>query len=235
MKCQRKVSDSDCLKVDALIGAWEQSKDVFYSEAFQKWQQATDIVMDSNADDLPNDRRISMMLTLDPGETRLLRFHYLGNTVAVTSAFRSLSGDRTTLFSTTSDLYSILPLTLFHLHPWIIYLVFPLFFGLVLLMPYLIPSHLLTNKKLLKLALRTDDYEFWKQTLDRYRFYVLVEFRELRRIYNPKLKTDAEEVVDYFRTRLTREYQAGGWRFLRRSRLDEFIKDELRILVLKSK
>ncbi len=231
-RCQNTSTDSDCSKVDSVIGNWEHAKSVVYDETMRKWQQAADITLEPSENQLFDNGKISMILALSPGETRFLRFHYSHNPVAFSSSLQSNPGEHTTLFADSNYLFSTPARILLHLHPNIISFIPLALVVLFSFLPYAMPAQLLTNRKLVKLALQTDDYEFWKQALDRYRFYVLQEFRELRRIYNQTLQMDAEEVMDYVRSRLTLGYDGGR---LRLGKLDEFISDELRTMLLKTK
>jgi hypothetical protein len=228
-RCDRATGDSDCARVESVVSKWEEMKTALYGEVDQKWEQRTGISVIGDHTSAFNANELNLLLKPRAGETVFIRVHYFHSPVTLSTTLQSMTGAHTTLFSNVGVLSSIPFVALFQLHPTVIPLVPIVVFLLLAVLPYALPLPLLTNRKLLVIALRTDDYEFWKEALDRYRFYFLEEFRELRRIYNSSLQMDTEEVMDYARTRLTREHQIGQ---LRRANIREFVSDELRNLIL---
>lgn len=233
-RCDRATGDSDCPRVENLISRWEEMKTALYGELYQKWAERTGISIIGDDMFTFNDGELNLLLKPQAGDSVFIRVHYFHNPVRLSTSLQSMTGAHTTLFSNIDLLSSNFFVAFFQLHPGLL-LLLPIAVLLALaLLPYALPLRLLTNRKVLALALRTDDYEFWKEALDRYRFYFLEEYRELRRIYNPALKMDTEEVLDYARTRLTREQQVDHPRLakMRDGKIREFVSDELRNLIL---
>ena len=227
--CAVNNSEPECAKIDQLIGNWEQTKDGFYSEAVKNWVGATGVVMQSQDS---SDPKISLRLTLKPRETRYIRFHYSRARTNGETSVESTSGGQTILVNSVQLDSSFLSL-LWDLHKlWVVAGGFVLVLVLLLLAPFIVPTQLLSTRKIFSIAALTDDHEFWKSAIERHRFFILEEFRELRRIYGPQLVIDSEQVLDYVRTRVSNEAAAGDFNIASQAALDGFISDELRIMLL---
>jgi|GEM_PF-2529017 len=234
-KCGVTKPSSDCSKVDAILADWERSKQGFLNQALFKWHEATDLRLEPESEGLSPNGRVSVTLSLAAGEARFLRFHYSHNPASALTVLRSTTGEQTVQVRKPSDLFSTPVSILFDLHPNLKIFLGLIFLILVLLSPFLVPVQLLPIHRVFNIALETEDYEFWQQALDRYRFFILQQFRELRRIFNPELVADPEEIMDFVRNGLTIVHKSNGLGFRNIRDLNAFIHDELRDLVLNAK
>jgi len=231
--CARTKSRAECAQIDTLIGTWEQAKDVFYGGAIQNWVDATGVALLSQERD-GSDRTISLRFALKPSETRYIRFHYSRGRDEANPSLKSMSGAHTILVNS-NQLDSCFLSLFWDLHKFLFFVsMFILILVGLLLAPFLIPTQLLSTRRIFNIASHTDDHEFWKAAIERHRFFILEEFRELRRIYRPQFVIDSEQVLDYVRTRVSAETADGNLQIASQAELDGFISDELRIMLLKA-
>ena len=229
--CARAKSGADCAKIDTLIGTWEQTKDVFYSGAIQNWVGATGVALQSQERD-GSDPSISLRLALRPSETRYIRFRYSKGRDGANPTLTSMSGAHTNLVNS-NQLDSCFLSLFWDLHKFMLIVgVFIVILIALLLAPFVIPTPLLSTRRIFNIAAQTDDHEFWKTAIERHRYFILEEFRELRRIYRPQFVIDSEQVLDYVRTKVSAETAASNLRLASQAELDGFISDQLRIMLL---
>lgn len=232
-KCSAAKSTAECPKIDAVLVDWEAAKAVFQNTALDRWHNETGVGFASTSDQLSLDKKLFVTLSLGANELRVLRFRYTHSPATVSTLFRSTSGERPVQLGSVRALFSPFLFVLFTKHPN--YLLTLLFLCLVVTYwygPALLPMRVVSIEKIFNFALESKDFEYWQQALEQHRFYILQEFRRLRRTLNPNLAVASDDqVIDFVREQLMRRYERTKVRFRSTRALNTSIHDELWCLV----
>lgn len=226
-KCFELRDNTDCLRVNSILADWEQAKQSFRNAAFARWNTNTSLKLESTSDQLSLDQRLLMKLSLGVNEHRVLRFYYSHRPATVSTSFRSTTGAQTTLLNSVQEVFSPFVSVLFKIHPIWLYIGLVLAALVVYYSALLLPLHLLPIEKIFNFALESRDDDYWKHALDRHRFFIMREFRQLRRDLNPGAKIDSDEVMDFVRDGLQVEHDRGAVKFRNAKALNRSIHDEL--------
>lgn len=231
--CKRGEDSEICARMKILFADWKLSNQAMLSDILSDWANRTGLKIESETDRLSFEQHLSMRFSLAPGEERMLRIRYGPQPLQAFISLQAASDRKTVQVARKSDLYSAMPLLFFRLHPYagiptLLLLIVILYFS-----PLLVPPSFLSTKTLFNMALASGDHEVWKQALDRHRFFILQQFRELKRRLNPSIRLDSEEVIDFVRDGLVRAHREYGLRLTSTVDMNTFIHNELHFLVTK--
>jgi hypothetical protein len=228
-QCKERAEQIECRKVDSVILDWELAKQAYYTEMLETWGRSAGVAF-ANIQKNPNSG-FALIFQLDPGEVRIVKVHYSHLSGKALPSVVSNTGDQTTLVANSNDLFSTWISFFWTLHPHITILIAVAILALLPFMRFFVPLHLISTKRLFDVAVRNDDYQFWKEALERHRFYILQQYREVKKSLNPNLVMDSEEVIDYVRSRMTDQFKSGRLPMTTQTHLDMFIRSELEDLV----
>jgi hypothetical protein len=223
---------SDCGPVDTVLAGWEKARNGFRNAVLQNWKERTGISMTSNSDNLSLDKTLSMTLALAPSEQRIFRFRYVGNPGKITAAFRSLKEGQTYQLNNRSSVSSSFVSLLLELNPIyylvaLVLVVLLILFGALLVPLQIVPVHWLFN-----FAMQSNDEDYWKQAFERHRYFILRQFRMLRKQEASQSEMDDQEVLDLIRDWLTEREERRLPRFKSRKSLNRSIHYHLWHLAL---
>lgn len=233
-------SEEACRRAGEVVQSWEIFKKDLREKSRERWFAATGVRMEH--DDRPDSAEEEMNFTLGLGaqESAVLQVNYNPSpSLNVDTEAHVSSGwvGRTNRVENTSDLGAPLFLFLLRYDLWVAAVAFlAVVCGLAFAWPEVRPKKLLPIHKVFKTALATDDHEYWEHAYQRHRFYILQQFRILRKDYERRdLNPDPEFILDYVRSELIKAHYAGGdrWRVFRsEQKLNLFIRTQLKSLVL---
>jgi hypothetical protein len=233
--CKQRESQEACAKMNDLLVDWKLSAQAMLASIRSEWKSTTGLKIEPESDRLSFERYVSMSFSLGPGEERVLRIRYSHLPVQASTFLRSASDRKTVQVAQESDLYSTMPALFFKLHPFAVAPTIILLICILYFAPLLVPPSFLSTKALFNMALDSQDHDVWKHVLDRHRFFILQQFRELKRRFNPSLTVDAEEIVDYVRNGLEYAHRKHGLRLTSTADMNTYIHNELRFLVQNAK
>lgn len=196
-------SANDCVPVDTVLAGWEKARNGFRNAVLQNWKERTGISMVSNSDNLSLDKTLSMTFALAPSEQRIFKFRYAGNPGNIAAAFRSLKEGQTYQLNDPSSVSSSFVCVLLELHP--IFYLTPFFLVILLLAigDLLLPLQLVPVHWLFNFAMQSKDEDHWRYAFERHRYFILRQFRMLRKTEASQADVSDQEVLDLIRDWLT--------------------------------
>lgn len=230
------VSLVACRQGENLLGAWEISRRDLLEKARKKWSETTGVELLPNNSAFSPSGKVDFTFDLGANESCFLRVYYNPDpAMSISTDVQVLSSsiEKTSQVVEQADLSSPLPLFMFKYHLKILVAFVIILAGCLLFSwPVIRPKQLLPIHKVFKIALSTDDQEYWEHAYQRYRFHVLQQFRDLRKEYNkPDLTAEAEEILDYVRNCLITAYAVEPNELGSEKKLERLIRTRLESLV----
>ncbi|MBV9209917.1 MAG: hypothetical protein JOZ52_04780 [Acidobacteria bacterium] len=239
-----KAATNACDKIKSLFFTWERARGIFREAAFKNWHDKTGVAVYPDGNQLALSGKVLFSLDLEPKESAYLRIRYNNDPKLRTQAKANVSAgpDKSIVQVQDAADLDISPLRYFIKSNGFLLLILS---GVLLLFlrfsyPVLIPLSLVPIQKVFKIAVTTDDQDFWEHAYQRYRFYVWQQFRDLQiRHSKPKVKFETEELLDHIRDKMTVHYRKKPRQLIRciatQKKLNAYIRDQLLPLVIKAK
>lgn len=232
-RCSENRSD-DCGPVDTVLAGWEKARNAFRNSVLQNWKERTGVSIASNSDHLSTDKKLSMLLSLAPGEQRIFKFHYAQNPGNIIAAFRSMKGEQTHLLADRQSVYASFVGLLLNLYPFLYLLVFVLLVLLLVFGDLLIPLQIIPIYRVFNFALKSEDEDYWKHAFERHRYFIFRQFRMFQDTEAARAELTEQQVLDHIRDWLVDREKHGSPPFKSTKSLNRSIEDCLWSLALKT-
>jgi hypothetical protein len=233
---QHKVSPAICQQGEPIFQGWEIGRRELLEKGRKRWQETIGVKFWSDNGALMPSGNSNFTFDLGGNESCVLKVYYNTDpSMAISAEAEVLSGSvaKTNQVSAPADLNLPLPMFMlqYHLNS-VAGLVIIALAALMFAWPVIRPKQLLPIHKVFKIALNTDDHEYWEHAYQRCRFFVLQQFRDLRSIADrPNLNPEPEELLDYVRNCLITVYANDPSELGSDRKLERVIRTQLKFLV----
>lgn len=239
----KKYSDTTCQQALDIVAFWKDLKRNLAAQARKSWSDMAGAEVIYPVGELSPSSFADFTFGLEAHETGLLQIKFNPDpevTVGATAdVYSSSAMGFINRVEEKDDVYK--PLALFMLKYRFLLLAILLLVAVAVIRfawPEIRPKQLLPLNRAVYTALITDDHEYWEHIYQRYRFYVLQQFRKYRHLHNkPNLDPQPEELLDYVRAKLTAAHHKNPSRFKAKrlrteEQLNRFVRARLQTLVI---